>query len=286
VGTSKGGWSGLDDFWTISERWRAKMVSLPENNRIINLRRPEIMTLNRTHPFVALFILLVLALIGSGAQAQKALPQFGAETAPAAPTAVSPNTTDTLVAGRMFLWTNVGAEKYVLKIKIVDNGKTHKLRLNAAAITCEINCRWVAEANDPLFELTRSGQTVKWKVIAKFSGGDVSRSANQTTYVDEVREPVLNAVGYGVELKPADNFNWLHYAVNTTYAMVVVDTDTNAVVYNGVVMAGSCDTTCTYSAGLIWGSLSAGQTYEWYVRAYGATGEMAKSQKRIFTTPN
>lgn len=178
-------------------------------------------------------------------------------------------------------WTNVGADGYVVKMRVIETGQRITKKVLPAACTA-VYCTYMPNKTD-FYPLVKDGQTVKWKVMAKFvDGGQTYRSTSnaRTFIVDEINAPVLLSPASGEMI--VAGLTWDVDFSTTQYQILFVKN-----METGEVAKYVRDTNggCSFPCSIYPDSLSQGTKYKWWVKAKGFTGESRLSEKRVFFTP-
>jgi hypothetical protein len=193
-------------------------------------------------------------------------------------TVVGPLTGETVTYG-IFVWVNEMPDKYILKLKIVETGKT----INIVMDPCipGDNCR-LEFGNVPFLSQIKDGQSLRWQVIAKY-GVDKVKSTPQTVMMDTVNAPTPLSPANGQELLPVHNLIWNHSPANVWYTLIVKN-GAGEMIIKHKLSYYSCNVVCVVNPYLL-ADLNAKTTYSWTVRAEGGYGESIKSAKQTFKTP-
>jgi hypothetical protein len=236
-----------------------------------------------------MFTLLLLAALGFATQAQQARPLPHPSLGIVAnPTAIAPNEVHSLQAVTSFVWSHTGADKYVLKLKVLGTGQVIKYKYNVGdpGVACAAQC--VVHSELALFDEVTDDQDIKWRVIAKITAtGDKAKGAWMNTMVEEVVAPDLDLPGDLDGVVPGSMFAWpTAHDINDSYILRIVEKDTGVQVFKeSYNVVDICGMTCELSFEVVWGALDLDTEYEWRVTAIGLTGEKATSQTRQFHTP-
>jgi hypothetical protein len=196
-------------------------------------------------------------------------------------TLASPANGDFLTQMDHLSWQTIDADGYVVKMRVIETGQriTKKVTPDACNVTY---CIYMPNKAD-FYPLVKDGQTVKWKVTAKFvDGGQTYRSTSnaRTFIVDEINAPVLLSPASGEVI--FTGLTWEIDTQTTQYQVLFVkNMETGEVTKYTRDTNGGCDFPCSiYPAGL-----TEGTEYKWWVEARGFTGENRVSGKRVFFTP-
>ena len=192
----------------------------------------------------------------------------------------SPSDGDTVAYDTDFIWSNSGADKYILKFTIVETGE--KLKYTMLGESCGFEACAVSLYKTPLFNAVKDGQIVNWRVIAK-NGTDKVKSVVRTLTADMVNAPTTSPVN-GAVIEAGDTLTWTNHPVNQSYTLVVKHVATGEAVIKETVLAGECIWLCTIEPHTLV-DLQDGAQYKWFVKATGFNGNKAKSAKHTFTTP-
>jgi hypothetical protein len=171
-------------------------------------------------------------------------------------------------------WQNVGAEGYVVKMRVIETGQriTKKVLPDACNVTY---CIYHPSKTD-FYPLVKDGQTVTWKVTAKFvDGGQTYRSTSnaRTFIVDEINAPVLLEGAISTELR------WeVDYKTVQWHILYIKNMNTGAVETIKFDSNGGCSNPCVHYPV----NLDQDTKYKWWVKAKGFTGENAVSAKETF----
>jgi hypothetical protein len=188
-------------------------------------------------------------------------------------------------------WTDVDAKTYVLQLEMGGTNETIKHKIQPAACNQYGYCVWYPTSDDnAFFKQAVDGQTVTWKVVAKFEqdgqkGKTVSPS--RLFIVDEVGTPLVKSPGNGVMLIAGQTLQWeANHAVNKKYVLRLLNTTTGEVAKHKFAPEAACvGKMCVVAPYSLPGGLSAGTTYQWSVIAKGYTGESVESVRQTFHTP-
>lgn len=196
-------------------------------------------------------------------------------------TLASPADGGTLDQMHHLSWQNVNADGYVVKMRVIETGQRITRQITPAACN-SIYCIYMPSKTD-FYPLVKDGQTVKWKVTAKFvQDGYTSRSTSnpRTFTVDEINAPVLFSPADGEAI--LGGLTWDIDTQTTEFQVLFVkNMQTGEVVKYKRDTNGGCSFPCSiYPEGL-----EEGTEYKWWVKAKGFTGERMVSEKRMFFTP-
>lgn len=181
----------------------------------------------------------------------------------------------------LFDWTDTGANKYFLKFTVVETGETFKHTLNG--ISCGITDCEVAYENTPLYGAVADGQTVTWRVVAKYGASKV-KSAPRTLTANTVVEPLFFLPASNSVVDLDEVLIWGADPINYRYTLIVKDLYTGVRVIKYFILDSACALTCAVNPHAL-GDLDAGTQYRWFIKAEGQNGDIAKSAKQIFVTP-
>lgn len=187
----------------------------------------------------------------------------------------------------IFSWTNVLANQYKLKIRVVETGAILVIKIAATNATCNLEYCWWYPTKEGLFDKVTDGQAITWKVVAKFAGDPVrTKSATFSATINEVDVPNLISPVDNVLLLPAHSLKWKNDSQqNPFYTLTTINTVTNEKVSVMIEAYSHCQAECAVNPHDMPGDLAAATTYKWFVKASGYTGESAKSEVRTFVTP-
>ena len=196
-------------------------------------------------------------------------------------TLASPADGGTLDQMHHLSWQNISADAYVVKMTVVETGQ--RIKKQVAPAECNVSyCIYMPNKND-FYPLVKDGQTVKWKVTAKFVEDGVthqSTSNSRTFTVDEINAPVLLSPASGEAI--LGGLTWDIDTQTTQYQVLFVkNTETGEVVKYTRDTNGGCSFPCSIYPD----NLTEGTKYKWWVKAKGYTGESMTSEKRVFFTP-
>jgi hypothetical protein len=193
-------------------------------------------------------------------------------------TIVGPLTGETVTYG-IFVWVNEMPDKYIVKLKIMETGKT----FNVAVDSCVPggNCH-LEFGNVPFLSQLRDGQSLRWQVVARY-GADKVKSTPQTVTMDTVNAPTQLSPANGQELLPVHQLVWDHTPANMYYTLFVKN-GAGKVIIKHTLSYYSCNVVCAVNPYLL-ADLNAKTTYRWTVRAEGGYGQKIESAKQTFKTP-
>jgi hypothetical protein len=244
----------------------------------------------RDNRLLALLLLIVMAATGLRPHAQdtQPLPQpFEASTsARAVVIAWQPNSVTALETDGSFVWTNVFADKYVVKIKRVSTGQVIKYKPLLGLLSCGGNCTFDAPAG--LFDAVNDGDEIKWRAIAKFTDGSPKlKSAMTSAIVNEIDAPNLIApVNGSDDMEEGNPFAWSAVQGGFSYILRINDASDGSQVFKQTYSAATvCTPVCLVTSFAIWPNFSGLHTYDWSVTAVSAAGEKDKSDTHSFTLP-
>jgi hypothetical protein len=193
-------------------------------------------------------------------------------------TLASPADGGTLDQTEHMAWQNIGADSYVVKMRVLQTGQRIKKTVTPDACNA-VYCIYTPSKAD-FYSLVKDGQTVKWKVTAKFIEGGVtyrSTSNARTFTVDEINAPVLLEGVTSTELR------WEVDSNTVKWHILFIKNTKNGIVKKVVFDAnGGCSNPCVYYPEL----LEQDTKYKWWVKAKGFTGENALSAKQTFLIPS
>lgn len=199
------------------------------------------------------------------------------------PTALMPASNETLDVNGNLQWTNIDADKYVLKFK---NLRTGEVRKSVKPGICGDYC-WTSEATIGLRTTYRDGDMFTWQVIAKFDGGGKFPSAKVKAFFNEVDTPVLEAPSNKTTIYAEDyfSFNWSDSNLVARFVLTIKDTSSGKTVMKVQRdRATFCFMSCSFSFSDAEKLLFIdGRSYEWHIQAISIGGEKAKSAKHTFT---
>ena len=181
----------------------------------------------------------------------------------------------------LFDWTDTGANKYFLKFTIVETGETFKHALNG--ISCGIPDCEVAYENTPLYDAVADGQTVTWRVVAKYGASKV-KSAPRTLTANTVVEPSILLPSHNAQFQSGDLLSWDTAIANDRYTVIVKRLSTSELVAKYHILDSACAVTCSFDPEILT-DLVPGAPYRWFVKARGLNGDTAKSAKQNFVVP-
>lgn len=193
----------------------------------------------------------------------------------------SPTDGGTLTQMDHLSWTNIGADRYVVKMRVVETGQRIKKQIMPDACNV-LYCIYMPSKTD-FYPLVKDGQTIKWKVTSKFTADGTpyrSTSAARTFTVDEISAPVLYTPASGETI--ISGLTWEVDSDTAKYQVLFVKN-----MATGEVVKYKRDTNggCSYPCSIYPNNLAAGTKYKWWVKAKGYTGEHQISEKRVFYTP-
>jgi hypothetical protein len=191
---------------------------------------------------------------------------------------VGPLTGETVTHG-IFFWVNEMPDTYIVKLKIMETGKTFSVAVDSCVPGG--NCH-LEFGNVPFLSQLRDGQSLRWQVVAKY-GEDKVKSAPQTVTMDTVNAPTQLSPANGQELLPVHQLIWNHSPANVLYTLFVKN-GAGEVIIKHTLSYYSCNVVCAVNPYLL-ADLKAKTTYSWTVRAGGGYGETIKSAKQTFKTP-
>jgi hypothetical protein len=246
------------------------------------------MKLNPIRRICMLAALSVVALTGAVVSADP-LPVPNAPGAavkgpmPAVPVTTLANPADggTLTQMDHLSWQNIHADVYVVKMTVMETGQ--RITKKVAPVACNVvYCIYMPNKTD-FYPLVKDGQTMTWKVTAKFvDGGDVYRSTSnaRTFVVDEINAPVLYSPASGEVI--VTGLTWEVDTQTVQYQVLFVKN-----MQTGEVVKYTRDTNggCSFPCSIYPENLEQGTKYKWWVKAKGFTGENRTSEKRVFFTP-
>jgi hypothetical protein len=179
-----------------------------------------------------------------------------------------------------FVWSHGGADKYILKFTIVETGQKLKHAINGTS--CGIDECSISMYKTPLFNTVHDGQTVKWRVVAKY-GTEKIKSVVRTLTADMVNAPMTSPVN-GAVIGSGDELTWTNHPVNQSYTLIIKHVASGETVIKESMLAGECLWLCSIDPHSL-ADLQDGAQYKWFVKATGFNGDKAKSAKHTFTTP-
>jgi hypothetical protein len=190
----------------------------------------------------------------------------------------------TVTYNNVFTWGNAGTPaKFKLKVTILQSGK--KFTVPATQANCHPGdfCTMAASAVPGLFDALKDGDQVKWRVIAIY-GKTKIKSAPRTNTFDTVSAPTTLLPANGALLMPVHNLSWNPNTANKSYVLVVKDAEDGVLISKQKLSSGTCIESCAVSA-MSLGALPSGITLNWFVKAVGHNGNVAKSAKQTLVTP-
>lgn len=232
--------------------------------------------------FAALCMLFAALGINAAAQDILPLPQVGTPQIEgrfsASPDQVEPADLSPMISSTEFRWLDTGALRYKLVFTEVLTGIKHVQKVQTTHCNGTV-CSFVF-GNSPFFDTLSDDMQLTWKVVAIHEDSKI-KSGIRTVTLNEVVQPTLDNPNSGANLGYTGTLSWTNAnAINDYVRVVIVDPVTGAKALNQYVDAQSCSSICSITPRHFTGKLVIGKTYEWFVVAYGMTGEPARSETR------
>lgn len=181
----------------------------------------------------------------------------------------------------LFDWTDTGANKYFLKFTVVETDETFKHTVNG--VSCGVTDCEVAYENTPLFAAVHDGQTVQWRVVAKYDTGK-TKSAPRTLTANTVVEPSILLPSHNAQFQSGDLLSWDTAVANERYTVIVKHIASGQRVVKYHILDSACAVTCSFDPEILT-DLVPGAQYRWFIKSKGLNGDIAKSAKQNFVVP-
>lgn len=184
----------------------------------------------------------------------------------------------------VFTWSHdSNPDKYILKLTVVQSGKTFSVNAPLANCNGAGFCTLAASAVPALYDHVKDGDQVKWRVFAKYGTTKIKSMARTLTF-DTVNAPTTLMPADGGMLMPVHNLSWNASNVNKSYTVVVKNAADQSIVLKHKLNHAACAATCAVSPQSV-AEIPDGANLVWFVKAVGFNGDVAKSAKQTLTTP-
>ena len=196
-----------------------------------------------------------------------------------------PDGVTAMLHNNVFTWSSnePAPNKYILKVTVVPTGKKFNVNVPLANCNGAGFCTLSASAIPDFYDHIKDGYQINWRVVAKYGEVKAKSSARTLTF-DTVNAPTNLLPANGAQLMPVHNLSWAVHSTNKSYVMIVRNAEDGELVSKQKVSHEDCAATCAVSATSL-GELPSGATLNWFVKAIGFNGDVAKSAKQTLVTP-